>query len=69
MEPFPVWLRIGHLINAIFLTILIRSGLEILSAHPKLYKSDDNTDDNVWLKFTKKKMPANKLWTSDDEIR
>ncbi len=68
MVPFPVWLRIGHLINAIFVLLLIRSGVEILSAHPKLYFRDDTTPGTEWLKFTKKKMPKDRLWTSDDEM-
>ncbi len=68
MEPFPVWLRIGHLINVIFLVLLIRSGVEILSAHPKLYFRDDTTPGKEWLKFTKKKMPKDRPWTTDDEM-
>ncbi len=68
MDFFPVWLRVGHLINVIFLVLLIRSGVEILSAHPKLYFRDDATPGKEWLKFTKKKMPKDRLWTSDDEM-
>jgi len=30
------WLRLTHFLNFLFLSLLIRSGLEILSAHPKL---------------------------------
>jgi methionine sulfoxide reductase catalytic subunit len=67
MTPFPEWLRIGHFINVIFIILLIRSGIEILSAHPKLYLSDDTTDGNEWAKFSSRKMPRDKLWTSDDE--
>jgi thiosulfate reductase cytochrome b subunit len=47
--------------------LLIRSGIEILSAHPKLYTNDDALDGREWIKFTKKKMPKDKLWTSTDE--
>ncbi len=67
MTPFPEWLRIGHFINVIFIILLVRSGIEILSAHPKLYLSNDTTTGNEWVKFSKKKMPRDKLWTSDDE--
>jgi methionine sulfoxide reductase catalytic subunit len=55
------------LINVIFIILLIRSGIEILSAHPKLYTNDNAVDGKEWLKFTKKKMPEDKLWTSTDE--
>jgi sulfoxide reductase catalytic subunit YedY len=64
---FPVWLRVIHLINAIFIVLIIRSGIEILSAHPKLYTNDKAIDGKEWLKLTKKKMPKDRLWTSMDE--
>jgi methionine sulfoxide reductase catalytic subunit len=38
---FPLWLRALHFCNLLFATLLIRSGLEILSAHPKLYWNDN----------------------------
>jgi len=64
---FPFWIRFAHFINLIFLTLLIRSGIEILSALPKLYFNDDAKPGTEWIKFTRKKMPRDKLWTSLDE--
>ena len=64
---FPFWLRFAHFINLIFITLLIRSGIEILSALPKLYFNDDAKPGSEWIKFTRKKMPKDKLWTSLDE--
>lgn len=64
---FPAWLRITHFLNLLFMTLLIRSGLEVLSAHPKLYWRDDCLPGREWLKFTHKEMPKDKLWTSKDE--
>lgn len=64
---FPLWLRATHFVNIIFLTLLIRSGIEILSAHPKLYWNDNARPGGEWLKFTRKKLPKNQLWTSKDE--
>jgi methionine sulfoxide reductase catalytic subunit len=64
---FPIWLRVSHLINAFFIVLIIRSGIEILSAHPKLYTNDKAIDGREWLKLTKKKMPKDRLWTSMDE--
>ena len=63
----PPIVLIAHLINFFCLLILIRSGIQILYDHPKLYWTDDTTDDNHWLRFGKKIMPKNKLWTSLDE--
>lgn len=63
----PMGIVILHLINLFCLVLLIRSGIQILFDHPKLYWTDDTTDDNHWLKFGKKVMPKDKLWTSLDE--
>jgi hypothetical protein len=38
---FPLWLWALHYLNIVFLSLIIRSGIEILSAHPKLYLNDD----------------------------
>jgi methionine sulfoxide reductase catalytic subunit len=64
---FPLWLRAAHFLNFLFLSILVRSGLEILSAHPRLYWNDDCTPGSEWLKLTKKQRPTNRLWTASDE--
>lgn len=47
--------------------LLIRSGLHILADHPMLYWTDHTRRDNYWLKFGKKKMRKDKLWTAYDE--
>ncbi len=49
------------------MVILIRSGIQILFDHPKLYWTDHTKDDNHWLKFGKKIMPKDRLWTALDE--
>jgi methionine sulfoxide reductase catalytic subunit len=33
---FPLGIRLTHAFNIVFLTLLIRSGIEILSGHPML---------------------------------
>ena len=64
---YPLWLRATHFLNLLFLSLLARSGQEILSAHPKLYWNDDCTPGCEWLRLTRKRMPARNLWTSRDE--
>jgi methionine sulfoxide reductase catalytic subunit len=64
---FPYWIRFAHFINIIFITLLIRSGIEILSALPKLYFNDHAKPGTEWIKFTRKKMPQDKLWISLEE--
>ncbi len=61
MRPldFPLWLRALHFCNLLFVTLLIRSGLEILSAHPKLYWNDNCTPGTEWLSFGRK-IPLNR---------
>jgi DMSO/TMAO reductase YedYZ molybdopterin-dependent catalytic subunit/thiosulfate reductase cytochrome b subunit len=62
-----LWLRATHYLNILFMSFMIRSGIEILSAHPKLYWNDDCTPGSEWLSFTRKKLPEDRLWTSMDE--
>ncbi|MDQ3910983.1 MAG: cytochrome b/b6 domain-containing protein [Actinomycetota bacterium] len=64
---FPGWLRLTHFLNIIFISFLVRSGIEILSSHPKLYFNDDCRHGSEWARFTRKEMPTDKLWTSKDE--
>ncbi|HET6933730.1 MAG TPA: molybdopterin-dependent oxidoreductase [Candidatus Angelobacter sp.] len=55
MHPldFPLWLRALHFCNLLFITLLIRSGLEILAAHPKLYWNDNCVPGTEWIRFDK----------------
>ncbi len=64
---FPVWLRAAHILNVLFLSLLMRSGLEVLSAHPRLYWRDDSRPEGAWLKLSDKQPAAGELWTSHDE--
>jgi DMSO/TMAO reductase YedYZ molybdopterin-dependent catalytic subunit/Ni,Fe-hydrogenase I cytochrome b subunit len=64
---FPIWVRLSHWFNVLFVTMLVRSGLEILSAHPKLYWNNGCRPGSEWLRFTRKRMPNDRLWTSKDE--
>jgi DMSO/TMAO reductase YedYZ molybdopterin-dependent catalytic subunit/thiosulfate reductase cytochrome b subunit len=64
---FPLWLRLTHYVNFLFLTLLVRSGIQILSDHPKLYWNKHCTPGSEWIKFSKNAIPKGKLWTSMDE--
>jgi len=64
---FPLWLRAAHFFNFLLLSLLIRSGFEILSAHPRFYWNDHCTPGSEWLKFTRKQRPKDRLWTASDE--
>jgi len=64
---FPLWLRAAHFFNFLFLSLIVRSGIEILSAHPRFYWNDHCTPGSEWLKFTKKQRSKGKLWVASDE--
>jgi DMSO/TMAO reductase YedYZ molybdopterin-dependent catalytic subunit/thiosulfate reductase cytochrome b subunit len=66
---FPVWLVVTHFLNFLLLTLLARSGIEILSALPKLYLSDHCPPGREVLRFSKKVFAADsrKPWSSLDE--
>lgn len=66
---FPLWVRITHFFNFLFLSLLVRSGIEIIGAHPRFYWNNDCEPGSEWLDFLKKKMPGNKLWIAEDEIK
>ena len=64
---FPLWVRLTHWFNVLFMTLLIRSGIAILAGHPMLYWNQDCRPGSQWLKFSRKRMPKDRLWTSKDE--
>ncbi|HXS60932.1 MAG TPA: molybdopterin-dependent oxidoreductase [Candidatus Sulfopaludibacter sp.] len=69
-NDFPFWLRFAHFINLIFIVMLIRSGIEILSALPKLYWHDNAIPGKEWIRFTKKKFLPDfkkRVWISLEE--
>ena len=68
-EPsgFPSWLRITHFVNFLFIVLLIRSGLQILMEHPRLYSRIHCTPGTEWLRFTPIDVPTDRLWTSKDD--
>jgi methionine sulfoxide reductase catalytic subunit len=61
------WVGISHYLNLLLLGFLIRSGLQILSAHPKLYWNEHCTPGSEWLRLTRKRIPSGRLWTATDE--
>ena len=64
---FPLGIRLTHAFNLVFLTLLIRSGIEILGGHPMLYFNDHCRPGSEWIRFTSKRMFRNVRWTAEDE--
>jgi thiosulfate reductase cytochrome b subunit len=66
---FPAWLRITHYTNLLFLILLIRSGLQILADHPRLYWNVHCTPGSEWLRLTPIEVPRDRVWTAKDDAR
>jgi len=71
MEPFgfAAWLRITHYVNLLLLSLLIRSGLQILADHPRLYWNVHCTPGTEWLRLTPIDVPKDRVWTAKDDSR
>jgi DMSO/TMAO reductase YedYZ molybdopterin-dependent catalytic subunit/thiosulfate reductase cytochrome b subunit len=63
---FPWWLQLQHFLNMFFMLFIMRSGLQILADHPRLYWRRDCTPGTEWLRF-QKPVPRNRVWTSKDD--
>lgn len=60
---FPVWVGVQHFFNAFLLIFIIRSGVQILSDHPRLYWTRHSTPGKDWFRI-QKPVPTNPLWTA-----
>jgi len=62
----PVWARWQHFLNVFFLIFILRSGLQILSDHPRLYWTRHCTPGRDWFRI-QKPVPADPLWTAKQD--
>jgi sulfoxide reductase catalytic subunit YedY len=71
LEPqgFPPWLRVTHYVNFLFIILLIRSGLQILVDHPRLYWNVHCTPGTEWLRLSPVEVPQDRVWTAKDDSR
>jgi methionine sulfoxide reductase catalytic subunit len=63
---FPMWLRVQHFLNLLFMAFIIRSGIQVLADHPRLYWKRDCTPGTDWFRF-QKAVPAGRIWTAKDD--
>jgi DMSO/TMAO reductase YedYZ molybdopterin-dependent catalytic subunit/thiosulfate reductase cytochrome b subunit len=66
---FPAWLRITHYFNLLLMVLLVRSGLQILMDHPRLYWNVHCTPGTEWARFTPVEVPKDRVWTAKDDSR
>lgn len=50
-DGFPVWLRVCHWLNFFLLLFMIRSGIQILADHPRLYLNPGCTPGSEWFRL------------------
>ena len=65
-DGFPLWLRIQHFLNMLFMFFIIRSGIQILADHPRLYWNRDCTPETDWFRFLHS-VPRDRVWRSKDD--
>ncbi len=71
---FPAWLRWQHFFNIVFMLFILRSGLQILADHPRLYLNSGCRPGTEWLRM-RGQVPADRMdksdparvWTSKDD--
>lgn len=66
---FPAWLRLTHYFNFLVLVLLVRSGLQILMDHPRLYWNVHCTPGTEWARFTSVEVPRDRTYTSKEDAR
>jgi len=59
----PVWVDVQHFLNLFLLIFIIRSGVQILSDHPRLYWTRHSTPGKDWFRV-QKPVPTDPLWTA-----
>lgn len=62
----PVWLRWQHFLNLFLMIFIVRSGVQILTDHPRLYWTRHCTPGRDWFRF-QNPVPADPLWTAKQD--
>jgi sulfoxide reductase catalytic subunit YedY len=63
---FPAFVRWTHLLSFVFLIMIVRSGLQVLADHPRLYGKVHCTPGREWLRF-RGPVPQDRVWTAKDD--
>jgi methionine sulfoxide reductase catalytic subunit len=62
----PGWLRWQHFFNLFLMIFIVRSGVQILSDHPRLYWTRHSTPGKDWFRI-QKPVPTDPLWTAKQD--
>jgi DMSO/TMAO reductase YedYZ molybdopterin-dependent catalytic subunit/thiosulfate reductase cytochrome b subunit len=71
---FPLWLRILHFLNLLFMLLIIRAGIQILADHPRLETDAGSEPGKEWLRLRGPvptgrmgQEPPERAWTAKDD--
>jgi DMSO/TMAO reductase YedYZ molybdopterin-dependent catalytic subunit/thiosulfate reductase cytochrome b subunit len=62
----PAWVGLQHFFNLFLLIFIIRSGVQIMSDHPRLYWTRHSTPGRDWFRF-QHEVPDDPLWTAKQD--
>jgi sulfoxide reductase catalytic subunit YedY len=62
----PIWIGVQHFFNLFLLIFIIRSGIQILSDHPRLYWTRHSTPGREWFRV-QEPVPEDPLWTAKQD--
>jgi methionine sulfoxide reductase catalytic subunit len=63
---FPAWVRWQHFFNLFLMIFIIRSGIQILCDHPRLYWTRHSTPGKDWFRI-QNPVPSDPLWTAKQD--
>jgi len=63
---FPLWVGWQHFLNLFLMTFIIRSGVQIMTDHARLYWTRHSTPGKEWFRF-QKEVPNDPLWTAKQD--
>jgi len=71
---FPLWLRVLHFLNLLFMLFIIRAGIQILADHPRLQNDAGSEPGKEWLRLRGPvppdrmgQEPPVRAWTAKDD--
>ena len=66
---FPAWLCATHYINFLLIVLFVRSGLQILMDHPRLYWNVGCAPRSEWIRFSPIDVPTDRPYPSKEDAR
>jgi DMSO/TMAO reductase YedYZ molybdopterin-dependent catalytic subunit/thiosulfate reductase cytochrome b subunit len=62
----PAWVGWQHFFNLFLMTFIVRSGVQILTDHPRLYWTRHSTPGKEWFRI-QRPVPSDPLWTAKQD--